>query len=124
MVVTCNEIIGCPENAKQLWCMLPVVALASQCLDGRLDRCLYIRLYSMSLPLPYCLFSSAAFLKYSLFRDILVRVTMTILPPEVVVALSLGLPTLAFAILTWWDTRRRVYQARGNGFLLEPPITC
>jgi hypothetical protein len=45
---------------------------------------------------------------------------MTILPPEVVVALSLGLPTLAFAILTWWETRRRVYQARGNGFLLEP----
>jgi hypothetical protein len=45
---------------------------------------------------------------------------MTILPPEVVVALSLGLPTLAFAILTWWETRRRVGQARGSGFLLEP----
>jgi hypothetical protein len=45
---------------------------------------------------------------------------MTILPPEVVVALSLGLPTLAFAILTWWETRRRAWRARGNNFRPEP----
>jgi hypothetical protein len=47
---------------------------------------------------------------------------MTVLAPEVVVALSLGLPTLAFAILTWWETRRRAYRARGNGFPLEFPF--
>jgi hypothetical protein len=36
---------------------------------------------------------------------------MTLISPEVIVALCLGLPSLSFAILTWWEARRWRYRA-------------
>ncbi|KAF7502766.1 hypothetical protein GJ744_005183 [Endocarpon pusillum] len=42
----------------------------------------------------------------------LCQTVMTFFSPEVIIALSLGLPTLSFAILTWWESRRRQYRAR------------